>query len=273
MKPPIDDAVALVTGASSGIGVEIARLLAPRVRVLVLVARRRERLETLAAELAEEGCEAVVEPCDLVDREAVASLVERVTEAHGPVDLLVNNAGLGDMGMFDLVDWEKTEKMIELNVRALTFLTHRVVGPMVERGRGGILNISSGFGLAFAPGFAAYIGTKHYVTGFSEALRLELRPCGVTVTQVCPGPVATEFEQNLGNFTEQDVPGLVEITARRCARDALRGFEKGRALVIPGRLMKLVMGLNRWTPRFLNRWVVGAGAKWMRSRQRRALGA
>jgi len=273
MPAVIDSAVAVVTGASSGIGTELARRLAPRVKVLVLVARRRERLEALAAELEGQGAEIVAAPCDLLDREALAQLVDEVTSEHGPIDLLVNNAGMGDIGMFDLADWDKTERMMELNVRALTYLTHRVVPAMVEAGRGGILNISSGFGLTFAPGFAAYVGTKHYVSGFSEALRLELMPCGVTVTQICPGPVATEFEEVAGNFTGQKVPGFIEITAAHCARDALRGLERGKALVVPGLVMRLIMFLALRSPRFLLRWFHRPGAKWMRTQQRKALGA
>lgn len=132
--------------------------------------------------------------------------------------------------------------------------------------------ISSGFGLTFAPGFAAYVGTKHYVTGFSESLRLELRPCGVTVTQVCPGPVATEFEEVAGNFTGQKVPGFIEITAQRCARDAIAGLERGKALVVPGLLMRVVIFLALRSPRFLVRLIQGPAARWMRTRQRKALG-
>ena len=278
MPVSIDSAIALVTGASSGIGTEIARQLAPRVKVLVLVARRKERLEALArelegaGELEGRGAEVVVAACDLTDRDALDQLVTDVEREHGAIDLLLNNAGMGDIGMFDLADWDKTVRMLELNVRALTYLTHRIAPSMVAAGRGGILMISSGFGLTFAPGFAAYVGSKHYVTGLSESLRLELRPCGVTVTQVCPGPVATEFEEVAGNFTGQKVPGFLEITAQRCARDALRGLERGKALVVPGLIMRVVMFLAMRSPRFLLRLVHAPGARWMRDKQRKALG-
>jgi uncharacterized protein len=265
-RPPIDGATALITGASSGIGVAIARQLAPRVKKLILVARRAERMETLAAELvaAHPALVVEVEPCDLNDRTALASLADR--SAADSVDLLVNNAGLGDISMFDLADWDKTERMIEVNVRALAFLTHRLLPPMIERGRGGILNVSSGFGLAFMPGFSAYVGTKHFVTGFTESLRLELRRQGIVVTQVCPGPVATEFEEVAGNFTGQSA-ALVEISADHCARAALRGFERDRALVIPGLVIRAAMFLQAWSPRWIQRLLFGAGAPWLRQRQ------
>jgi short-subunit dehydrogenase len=170
-----------------------------------------------------------------------------------------------------MASWDKTERMIELNVRALSYLTHRMVGPMVKAQRGGILMVSSGFGLTFLPGFAAYIGTKHYVTGLSEALRLELKPMGVVVTQVCPGPVATEFEEVAGNFTGLRPQRLVEISAERCARAALAGFERGRAMVIPGFAIRLAMWSAALTPRFVLRLVYGPAARWFRRRQQKAL--
>jgi short-subunit dehydrogenase len=268
MRAPIDGAVALVTGASSGIGDAIARQLAPRVRRLILVARRRERLEALAAELtsAHDELEVEVMPCDLTDRDALVELADAI-EDRFELDILVNNAGLGDIGMFDLAGWDKTERMIELNVRALTYLTHRIAPGMVRRKKGGILMVSSGFGLSFLPGFAAYVGTKHYVTGFTESLRLELRHLGVVVTQVCPGPVATEFEDVAGNFTGMRPQRFVEISAERCARSALSGFERGRALVLPGVLYRIIMWLGAWTPRWVLRLLYGPGARWFRKRQ------
>jgi uncharacterized protein len=268
MRARIDGAVALVSGASSGIGEAIARELAPRVKTLILVARRRDRLEDLAAELraASKDLVVVVEQCDLCDRADVDRMLTSIA-GHGTVDLLVNNAGFGDVGIFELSDWDKVERMLELNVRALTYLTHRLVGPMVAQGRGGILLVSSGFGLTFLPGFAAYIGTKHYVTGFAESLRLELASAGVVVTQLCPGPVATEFEQVAGNPIGSRPQRFVEISAERCARAALRGFERGRAIVIPGAAMKLMMAMAASTPRFVMRLVYRPVAGWLRRRQ------
>jgi uncharacterized protein len=184
---------AMVTGASSGLGEAFARALAPRVRRLVLVARREDRLVQLRAELvaAHANLEEVrvcrADLADASDRERLAA------GACGEIDLLVNNAGLGDYGDFAGSDWERNRAMIEVNVVALTRLAHAVVPGMRRRGRGAILNVSSLAGEVFIPDFAVYAATKAYVTRFSEGLRLEVRSDGIAVVAVCPGPVRTEF--------------------------------------------------------------------------------
>lgn len=269
MADPIQGAVVVVTGASSGIGLELARQIAPKARGIALVARRRERLEALAGELRERspGCAVLVRPTDLCDLEDAGRMLDAVEAELGPVDVLVNNAGFGDIGAFDLAEWSKLAQMIQINVTSLTALTHRVIGGMIARKRGGILNVSSGFGLQFMPSFAAYAGTKHYVTGFTESLRIEAAPHGVTVTQVCPGPVDTEFEDVAGNFTGQEVPSIVRISAEQCARESLRGFARGRALVVPGLVMRLVMWSGAWTPRWFLRLLYAPVARWMRAKQ------
>ena len=269
MRPPIDQGVVLVTGASSGIGLAMAEQLAPRAKVLVLVARRRERLEALREKLIAKhpALTVDVQACDLADRAAVDAMLTDVEARTGGIDVLINNAGFGDLGVFDLLSWEKTERMIDLNVTTLTYLTHRLVRPMVARGRGGVLNISSGYGLTFMPGLTAYIATKHYVTGFTEALRLDLTGTGVVITQSCPGPVKTEFMEGLGNFTGQDVPGFIEISAEKCARQTLRGFDRGRALVMPGFWIQLATILGMHTPRVLLRAIYAPIARALRKKQ------
>ncbi len=245
----------LITGASSGIGMAIARLVAPRTKRLVLVARRVERLEALAKELTVVSPDLVVDvlPCDLSKREEVAKLVEDVRARGLEIDVLVNNAGVGMMTFFERADVEATMAMVDLNVTSVTMLTRAFLPGMVARDRGGVLNVSSGFGLAVMPMFAAYIATKHYVTGLTEALVSELAGTNVVATQVCPGPVATEFESNIGNPTGKKAPALVEISPERCARAAIAGFDRGRALVVPGAVMKVVMAINALSPRFARR--------------------
>ncbi len=272
MRAPIDGGVALVTGASSGIGEAIARQLAPRLSAIALVARREERLEALAEELRASNADLTVsvQACDLTDREATDAMLAAVKRQLGVVDILVNNAGFGDMGMYDRTDWDKQERMIELNVTTLCYLTRRLVGPMVNKGHGGVLNISSGFGLSFLPAFATYVGTKHFVTGFTESLRCDLGPVGVCVTQSCPGPVKTEFEANVGNVTGQGSPAWIEISAERCARDSIRGFERGAAMVVPGTVMKIVMALNALSPRWVKRLLYAPFSAWLRKRQAKA---
>jgi short-subunit dehydrogenase len=266
---PIDNAVVLITGASSGIGRELARLIAPRAKAVVLAARRADRLERLAEELrkARADLSVLAIACDIADRAAADRMLAQIEAELGPLDVLVNSAGLGDLGVFDLSDADKQQQMIELNVKSLVYLTRRVLPSMVAKRRGGVLNISSGFGLTFGPGMATYVGTKHFVTGFTESLRVDLAGTGVVVTQVCPGPVATEFEANVGNFTGMHPPKLIEISAASCARAAIRAFDRRAALTIPGFWIKLLMGLGAMTPRFILRLVYGRAARLLRKKQ------
>ena len=263
MKPPIKGGTILITGASSGIGLELARQLAGAARALVLVARREDRLQQLKSELLEQYPElqVSVQGCDLADTDATERMLDAVQDNVGQVDVLINNAGFGDVCLFERTSWSKLDQMIRLNVHSLTYLTHRLLGPMLERGRGGVLNVSSGFGLTYTPSVATYAGTKHYVTCFSEVLRMECRGTGVVVSQLCPGPVATEFLDVAGNPTGQDVPGVLEISAAHCARVAIAGFLRNKAIIVPGLVFGLLLWLGRLTPRFLFRivycWMAG----------------
>ncbi|MCX4243123.1 SDR family NAD(P)-dependent oxidoreductase [Paraliomyxa miuraensis] len=269
MHPPLDGTV-LVTGASAGIGEALARQLASRARRLVLVARREERLQALASVLRRErtgrsvALKVEVHACDLGDPGARTRMLDAV-EQGGPIDVLVNNAGFGDQSLFERGRWDKLERMLGLNVVALTHLAHRVVPGMVERGRGGVLNISSGFGLSAFPGVAVYVGTKHYVSGFSEALRAEVGHRGVVVTQVCPGPVLTEFHEVSENTTGLRPPRFAAISAEQCATEALEGFERGRAMVVPGFVIRNLLRLHAITPRWLWRRVTVRMARAMRA--------
>jgi len=268
MSSPIDGGTVVVTGASSGIGRDICRAIAPRAKKLVLVARRTERLEELARELEKESpsLKTIVIGADLSDRGATRKLIADLAARAGDVDVLVNNAGVGDLGLFERTDIERQLVMIELNVVSLVMLTRALLPGMVERRRGAVLMVSSGFGLTFLPSFAGYIGTKHFVTGFTEALRLELAGTGVRVGQVCPGPVATEFEANIGNFTGMKTPGLLELSSRACARVCVRAIDRGHALVVPHVLVWLAVLITRFTPRWLVRLVL-----WPAGRKARAL--
>ena len=265
----IDGGTILVTGASSGIGMAIARLVAPRAKTIVLVARRVDRLEELKRALLEHRSSLRVEviPCDLSSREEVAKLVAEIGERGVEVDVLVNNAGVGMMGMFERADVAKTTFMIDVNVTSLTLLTLAFLPRMVERRSGGVINISSGFGLGVTPMFAAYLATKHYVTGFTEGLCADLAGTGVVVTQVCPGPVRTEFEQTMGNASGTKVPAFIEISAEHCARSAIRAFERRRAMVVPGITMKIVMLINALSPRFMRRAFAGLLGRIVRKKQ------
>lgn len=266
MSSPIDNGVVVVTGASSGIGAALCRQLARRARVLVLVARRTERLQALADELKGQGARCEVRAADLGSADSARALLSSIEAEFGAVDVLINNAGMGDIGLFETSDPTKVEQMIAVNVVGLTAATRAVLPGMVKRGRGGILNVSSGFGLLFQPGFAAYVGTKHYVTGFTDSLRTELAGTGVRVTQVCPGPVATEFEAVAGNATGMKVPALLELSPAACASATIAAFDRDRALSVPGAAAWVLIHSGWWTPRVVLRWVSSLGGRMLRKR-------
>jgi hypothetical protein len=254
-RPPIDGGIILITGASSGIGLELARELAPRARLLVAVARRGERLDELKGELSAKHPGLVVrtEPCDLSDPDAVDALSGRLLEGFGAVDVLVNNAGFGLDGLYEKSEWGRVYALIRLNVVALALLTRRLTPAMVARQRGGVLNINSGAGVAIMPGMAAYVGAKHFVTGFTETLRAELDGTGVVVSQALPGPVETGFDEAANIGPPGALDRLFRISAARCAREVVRGFERGRPMIFPGMAYEAVMTLQGVLPRALQR--------------------
>ena len=248
----INGSTVMVTGASSGLGEAFARALAPRVRKLILVARREDRLVELRAELmAAHGTLEEVRVCrvDLSDVHERERLVE---EEAGSVDVLVNNAGLGDYGDFSGSEWTRTSAMLEVNIAAVTRLAHGVLPGMRARGAGVILNVSSLAGEIFIPDFAVYAASKAYVTRFSEALRIEVRGDGVRVVAVCPGPVRTEFgavaRRGGHGRSERPLYRLLYATPEEVVAAALAAVEAGRAQVFPTwRVAWLAAGLQ-WLP-------------------------
>ncbi|MCB1154232.1 SDR family oxidoreductase [bacterium] len=268
MASPIDGGNVLITGASSGIGREMARQIAPRAKALVLVARRTERLEELKSEFAQKytNLKVLVQPCDLTDQASIDTLLETVLGELGTIDVLVNNAGFGDLQIFDKAAWDKLDRMIRLNINALTYLTHKLVPAMVERKSGGIINVSSSFGMSFLPGFSVYIGTKHFVNGFCDALVCDLAGTGVRVTCVCPGPVKTEFNEVAQDAIRLPNPAPMEISAERCARESIAAFDAGKARVVPGTVMKIMMFMEAMTPDAFFRSLYGMQGKIMRKK-------
>jgi uncharacterized protein len=240
---------ALVTGASAGIGRDLARVLGREVGALVLVARRRERLDALAAELtaARPGLRVVVLPVDLLDRGATGAALDALSRDGERVDLLVNNAGLGHHGFFHESEWPKVERMLELNVVSATYLLHRLVPGMVARGSGAVLNVGSLAGFAASPRMGAYSATKAYVNLLSEALSAELAGTGVRVTALCPGPVPTEFQEVSGSEGALR-PKVFWVDSMRCAEDAVEALRRGRARVVPGLPTRALAALLEVTP-------------------------
>jgi short-subunit dehydrogenase len=242
----------LVTGASAGIGREFARQLAGRARAIILLARRDERLIELAEELRRQhpNLRIYTRKVDLSDLAQLEGLLDWLDREKIDVDLLINNAGLGDSGPFAKSDPIRDKEMTLVNVTALTLLTRHLLPQMIERHRGGILNVSSSAGFLPVPGFSVYAATKAYVTSFSEGLRAELRGTGVSVCALCPGPVATEFQQVASRHgAEPEIgPKFIVVPAEQVVRDALAALEADRPMVVPGLAMKLMMLLARGTP-------------------------
>jgi uncharacterized protein len=226
---------ALITGASSGIGEEFARQLAGRGYDLVLVARRRDRLEQLAEQIASS---AHVVECDLASE--AAELPDGVANLGVDVDLLVNNAGFGLRGHFLELDAEREAEMVRVNCEAVVRLTHAFVPGMVHRGRGGVITVASTAGMQPLPYETTYAASKAFAISFMEALSMELRGTGVRALVVNPGPVKTEWQAVAGyDENTRSMPGM--ISAEQCVADALRAYDRGKRSIIPGRLFPWVM--------------------------------
>jgi short-subunit dehydrogenase len=250
LPPPAPDSTALVTGASSGIGRELARELAARGHGVTLVARRAERLDQLAAELRERhGVRAETVAADLA-QEAERDRVAAEIESRGlTVEVLANNAGFGIYVPFPVSDRARELQQVRLLVEAVVDFDARYVPGMVERGRGAVINMSSTAGFQPLPGNDTYSAAKAFVLVHTEALHDELRGTGVTATAVSPGPVATEFQETSDPAFADKLPKLVWRDPERVARDALRAVERGRRSVIPGGLpIKLAFAANRLFP-------------------------
>src|SRR6266567_7728100 len=248
----LDGCNALITGASAGIGREFARQLASRARSLILIARREQKLNELRDELNQQYPKLAISfrRTDLANLTELNELLEWLDHERIDVDLLINNAGMGDSGAFATSNPIRNERMTLVNIVALTTLTRHLLPRMIARGRGGILNVSSSAGFLPIPDFAVYAATKAYVTSFSEALRAELRGTGVSVCTLCPGPVVTEFQQVAKREGVQpDIgPNFLVVTVEQVVRDALAALEADRPLIIPGFAMKLLMLLARLMP-------------------------
>jgi short-subunit dehydrogenase len=239
---------ALITGASSGIGEAMVRLLGEAGIPQVIVARRVERLE----ELAKGYSNVEVLAADLTTAEGLDTVIQRLTD--NPVDLVVNNAGFGTSGEFHQLDPERMSDEIGLNVTALTLISRAALGVMVPAGRGYLLNVSSVASFQPARKLAVYAATKAYVTSLSESLHEEVRGTGVHVTALCPGLTRTEFQSvsNTDSYST-DFPAMVWMSATEVAEAGLRDVAKGDALSVPGAFNKMLAGASALAPRTLAR--------------------
>jgi len=254
----LDGKTALVTGASSGIGRELARQLGAMGADLVITARREDRLQELAEEIrAEHDVEVEVIAADLSDAKAAQQLFEATEEAGKPIDVLANNAGFGTLDPFLEIPWELTLQQMQLNIISLTELCWRFGVAMHARGGGHILNVSSIGAYQPIPQFATYAAGKAYVRNFSEALAYELAPGGVRVCCLCPGGTSTEFSEVAGH----ELPSwqmAFFMTAERCAAIGLSALFRGRRNIISGLSNKLTCWLMRFLPRRTMIWAASA---------------
>jgi len=238
LPAPAPDRTAIVTGASSGIGTELARELARRRHGVTLVARREDRLRDLAEELAKaHEVRTEVLAADLTDERSRAAIPTELAARGLTADILVNNAGLSTTGPVAKCIPEKELAMIRTDVEAVVHLCSLIVPGMVERGRGAVLNVASTAAFQPLPGQAGYGGSKAFVLSYTQAIRAELKGSGVTMSVLCPGPVETEFADVAGFTDEQTsnaLPKFMWLSAHEVAETAIEGLDKGKGVVIPG---------------------------------------
>lgn len=242
--------VALITGASTGIGYELAKVFAAQGHDLILTARNKDKLREVAEECERLGVRALVVAADLALPDAPRSIYDGLRSQSLEVDVLVNNAGFGTHGEFARIDADADLQLLQVNIVALTYLTKLFLPDMIARRRGKILNVAST--AAFQPGpiMATYYASKAYVLSFSEAIAVECRPYGITVTALCPGPTLTEFQKRAGTESSR----LFRKAARDAstvARAGYRGLMRGRRIVVPGVGNRVLAGLVPFVPRRL----------------------
>lgn len=250
---------ALITGASSGIGLALAEALARRGRNLILVARQREALDSIACELTQRfGVDVLFRVCDLSQPLRVSGLLHELEHSDLSIDLLVNNAGIGTCGDYVSQDWAHEQQLIELNVLALARLCHAVGTLMAGQGSGQILNVASVAGFQPGPGMSNYYASKAYVLHFSEGLREDLKPYGVRVSVLCPGPTHSAFFRRAQMDARALQGSKLMMSAEEVALITVRALEKNRAIIIPGWRNRLLAMSPRLAPRWLVRRISAA---------------
>jgi len=275
MKPILKGTTILITGASSGMGNEIAKQLAVSARQIILVARNTKKLDVLASELntINPALEVYTKPCDLADNNQLASLITSIKQEQArqqleDINILINGAGTVQIGFLNETDFNDIENIIKINVLALSALTHAFLPTMIKNNSGGILNFSSFFGLRILPAYAAYAGSKHFVTGFSDTLRAETAGTNVVISTVYPGPVHSPF-WNVENAGIYSPPGFLFISLKHCVTKTLKGFKKGKARIIPGLRIKLLVAFLNVSPEPIVRLVNSVISRFMQSKRKK----
>lgn len=239
----------LITGATSGIGLELAKIYSENNYNLILIGRNTEMLNSLEKQF--NNVEVIIYSLDLSNLDNVDYLIEDIKRRQVNVGILINNAGIGFNGEFLTIPWEKQEAVIELNIKALTKLTYGILENMKKVGQGKILNIASTGAYQPGPLISVYYATKAYVLSFSVALREEMKDYGIVVSTVCPGATKTEFSKRAGKG-DLDVAMLPEVVAY----EAYKGLNKNKAIIIPGKMNKILVFLSKISPTIINGKVV-----------------
>jgi uncharacterized protein len=248
---------ALITGASGGIGWELAKKFAENSHNLVLVARSEGKLKELAAQLEQQyKIKVTVIAKDLSDYNTAKEIFDGCTQQNIQIDYLVNNAGIGHFGFFHESDWKKQEQIINLNITGLTYLTHLVLPGMVQRKFGKILNVASTAAFQPGPTMSVYYATKAYVLSFTEAISNELEKTGVTVTALCPGATESGFQSAAVMEESKLVKGKKLPTSAEVAAYGYKALMNGKVVAIHGFINKVMAESVRFTPRFLVRKIV-----------------
>ncbi|ACD82143.1 SDR family NAD(P)-dependent oxidoreductase [Candidatus Methylacidiphilum infernorum] len=246
---------ALVTGASSGLGSEFARQLSLEVSQLLITSRRADRLQALSKEIQAKSPQIKVFwfPADLSCQKGREILCDWLTAERLEIDILINNAGCGDYGLFEESRFDRIRSLLELNVISLTYLTRFVLPQMIRKKRGIIINIGSIVGRKPLPTCAAYSGSKSYVHAFSEALRLEIEGSGVTLTVIAPGPLHTEFFYSASRNDSEEkpfVPPFMWVSLEKVVNESLAAAKAGKAFYVPGFYTRIASFLHYLTPSF-----------------------
>lgn len=255
MGKPYGRSVALITGATTGIGYELAKLYAKDKINLILVARDDERLREVKEELSLYDIMVYTISLDLAEDNSCEKVLDFVNKNNLSVDILINNAGMGSFGYLSEIEMEKELKLIDVNIRALTEITKIFLPIMIDHGEGAIMNVASTAAFCAGPKMATYYASKAYVLNFTEALHEELRDTEIKVSCLCPGPVKTSFQEKSG-IRKNEATKKALMTAKEVAKAAYKDFNKGKLIIVPGFKNKVIILLNKFIPRSLSRKII-----------------
>ena len=255
MGKPYGRSCVLITGATTGIGYELAKLYSKDWNNLILVARDEERLQEVKEELDLYNIKVYILSLDLAEDNSCEKVLDFVNKKNLSVDILINNAGIGSFGYLSEIEMEKELKLIDVNIRALTELTKIFLPTMIDHGEGGIMNVASTAAFCAGPKMATYYASKSYVLNFTEALYEELKGSEIKVSCLCPGPVRTNFQEKSG-IKKSEAAKNTLMTPREVAKVAYKDFKRGKLIIIPGFKNKVIILLNKLIPRALSRKII-----------------